>query len=208
MTSDLSSYQYYIFDLDNTLYPEIQYLQAAWKEIGQWLNTWKPEYSPNTVENWLSHEFHKQGRTKLFDRFIQQFELENEDLEYLLDILRTVQVSGGISLFPEIESWIKSEPIKNKSLFIITNGNPIQQKNKYDQLIRRNIHFEEFLMANTIIPKPDPAAFIHIQHKHHLNSKQGLSIGDSEEDRLASEGAGIDFISVEAFKIRISQSES
>jgi FMN phosphatase YigB (HAD superfamily) len=208
MKSDLTAYQYFIFDLDNTLYPEIQYLQAAWLEIGNWLQVWKPEYSPKCIAEWLSQDFHTQGRTQLLNRFIQHFDLEAEDLNYLLDILRTVQVPGGILLFPDIQTWLKSEIIQGKSIFIITNGNPVQQKNKFEQLQRYNLPIKEFLMANTILPKPDPAAFLHILHKHRLNPTNGISIGDSVEDRQASEAAGIAFMPVEEFRELIAKSDS
>ena len=84
-----------------------------------------------------------------------------------------------------------------KQIFIVTNGNVIQQKNKI-----KNIEFGglldhiQVIYADEIKPKPDPEAFFYLQKKYRVSPERIVMIGDSTTDESFAAAAGIDFIHV------------
>ena len=185
-----------IFDLDGTLYDERDYLSAAWLGIGKDLE--KKQGIPfSQVYKFLEDEFSLHGHTALFNKLITAFGLSAAYLPEALEILRNVEISDKINCYPEMTGcleWLISE---GRKLFIVTNGNLTQQKNKI-----KNIEFGALLnhidvvYANEIVPKPDPAVFLFLQKKYQLLKEEVLMVGDSPTDESFSRAAGIDFIHV------------
>jgi HAD superfamily hydrolase (TIGR01549 family) len=185
-----------IFDLDGTLYNERDYLYAAWLGIGKDLEK-KYNISETRVYRFLENEFILHGHTVLFDKLIAAFELPPAYLPHALEILRNIEITNKIACYPEMIECLEWLISDGRQLFIVTNGNPVQQKNKI-----KNIEFGtllnhiEVIYANEIAPKPDPAVFLLLQKKHNLLKPEVLMVGDSSTDESFSQAAGIDFIHV------------
>ncbi len=185
-----------IFDLDGTLYNERDYLSAAWLGIGKDLEK-KQGISHMVVNQFLEDEFILHGHPALFNKLITAFGLPAEYMSEALVILRNVEITGKINCYPEMTRCLEWLIGEGRQLFIVTNGNVIQQKNKI-----KNIEFGTLLnhidviYANEIAPKPDPAAFLFLQKKYQLLKREVLMVGDSPTDESFSQAAGIDFIHV------------
>ncbi|MEO8150341.1 MAG: HAD-IA family hydrolase [Bacteroidia bacterium] len=191
---DHKKYKAYIFDLDNTLYDEVKYLYPAFSSISRELDI---EYRRGYLEvfKFLKNTFDKQGRKNLFDRLIIEYDFSPEIIDLCLQKLRTVKIHGKINLKKDMKRCIARLLSDNKKLYVLTNGNIEQQKNKVEQInwngMKENI---SFYFANEIEPKPSPAGILKIIADHNLNKEEILFIGDDEVDRLAAEDSGVDFI--------------
>ena len=102
---DVSKYKAVIFDLDDTLITETDYLFAAYRQMG----------FPQLIDL-----YKKYGRKNLFQRV-------DGNIEEMLEILRTVRVRLKVNplLKPVLEL--------DKLFFILTDGNSKQQMNKISQ---------------------------------------------------------------------------
>jgi len=187
---EFSLFDVYMFDLDNTLYSEVDYLETAYLKIAA---TLKSQYSvsQNDIFLFLKQEFQFFGRNQLFNKLYnflsaKKLEIDNERIfvDYCLSILREVQSPHKIFLYNHIYSILGYLTNNSKKIVVITNGNVEQQKNKirlidwmgFDEKI-------DFVFANLYAPKPDPKSFHeYVRGRYFLNDEQGIFIGDSASD--------------------------
>lgn len=182
-----------LFDLDDTLYSEIQYLNAGYSAISEDAAA-VSGISAETILDWLQSEFSKAGRKQILQKLCQEFEISSFKIEQWVHILRTVQIPDGLQL----KGW--AEPILDRcrgKAVILTNGNSRQQENKFNLLGLRN-RFPEISLfcAELWEPKPSIAVLSAIQAEFRFAPEDALMIGDSEVDEEFARLAGMEFLHV------------
>ena len=75
-----NNYDVYLFDLDDTLYPEIAYLKAAFKAISIEFEE-KNALNAGEIELFLTHTFLKEGRKNLFNKLFNYLLKDLNNLE-------------------------------------------------------------------------------------------------------------------------------
>ena len=195
--SDFYKYSLYIFDLDNTIFNEDDYLFEAYKNISGWLAKKIPSLNEEKLYDELIRIYDAEGRTGLFNKFLAPFD---PDLHYLSDclrILRTFKPGRKYDILPGMEIILKELVRRKKHISILNNGNIEQQKNKIE-----NIRWEDldrsicFVFANEFEPKPSSAGYDYIKNKLGITDIKAVMTGDSEDDRICASNSGIDFIYV------------
>jgi|ERR1035437_949689 phosphoglycolate phosphatase-like HAD superfamily hydrolase len=185
------SYKSYLFDLDNTIIDETQYLFAVYSKIAKDVSLDKNEFI---------HLFLNEGRDKLFNKIIKNNNLPDAYLQDFLYTLRNIKLPYKLVIFPSISDLLKKLTILNKNLLIVTNGNINQQKNKIDQIdwqgIENNIHF---VLADLIAPKPSVNLFNYLKKEYCLIEKETVLIGDSLPDEEFARNSNISFQNVISF---------
>jgi HAD superfamily hydrolase (TIGR01549 family) len=172
----------YLFDLDNTLIDENEYLFEAYAAIAA-----KYKFDVNEmIELYLN-----EGREWLFDKMIGRY---GGDKKEYLRILRTVHLEYQLQIYPAMFELLEKINVKGNRIFIVTNGNLAQQINKIRQTdwngIRKSI---TFIYANIIYPKPDVRLWYYLKNKYDLREKETVMIGDSEVDKQFSINSNIQF---------------
>jgi putative hydrolase of the HAD superfamily len=194
---DLSKYSTVLFDLDNTIYDEITYLFSCYDAIGK-------ELKKLGFAEYLKKSFTINGRKNLFDKALLHFEVDNKEMQTCLLMLKTTRLDHPISTYPYFIPFANQLLETNKSVFVVTNGHPLQQRNKVNQI---NWEFLKdkmtFIFANEIEAKPSPASFLYIKKKFGIKQEETLMIGDSECDSNYSKNCNIDFIHVQEFHKRL-----
>lgn len=196
--SDLRGFELFIFDLDNTIYDEEDYLFAAYRNISDKLSQEYPAFSSRELHTILLDLYMKEGREKLFDKFLSNTGLGKNLLPICLSILRNFRPDRLIPIFDETRDILRALKSSGKIIFVLTNGNPEQQKNKI-----RSLEWEgldegiTFILADEIEPKPSPAGVLHILERSGISADKSLFIGDSITDQLCAERSGIQFIDIQ-----------
>ena len=192
----LQDYQVIIFDLDNTLYPETEYLFGAYHNISYQLSDLN-HVDPEKMYSFLCKTFTEHGRKKLFDLLIDKFNLDQNILDICLNALRTYTPSKKIKLFPTAYSLIKELIFHNKKICIATNGNPIQQRNKIANIDWKGFDkYLKFFFCNETEPKPSKKCFEKIYSYYKSPLQSYVLIGDSIIDQEFAKNTEIDFIKV------------
>ncbi len=196
--NDVLDYQNYVFDLDNTLYNENLYLFPIYERIGFIVSK---KYGVDKVQvfNYLKGEFLRSGRTRLFDRMINYFNLELSDMDSFLMILRTHQLEKKMELYEKMRNILKELNRITSDIFIVTNGNVEQQKNKICQIQWGNVLFKEVVFANEYKPKPSNEALEYLIDKYNMNRQKSLFIGDAKSDEICALSSDVDFYHVGNF---------
>lgn len=199
MLSLFQNYDYLIFDLDDTLYPEIQYLDGAYKSIANFIakNT---NISSEKIYNYLTLQFSESGRHLLFDRLLSNFNINSAILPEMLKILRTFKPKKEILLYSKIYKILPALISKSKYTFVVTNGNVEQQKNKVKNINWKNLNENLiFIYANTLNKKPSPESFNFIKKKYFINPTKTIMVGDSYTDKEFAENCKINFLHTKEF---------
>lgn len=196
---ELKYKQAIIFDLDNTLYPEKDYLYQTYYLIGHLLE-YQEQISAGAVVEFLISTFEKEGRVGLFDKLMSRYNLNENYKLKLLAVLRNSKLPLRLIMYDYMQDLIEKLITAEVQLFILTNGNPLQQLNKLKHL-DLNGHSDKLIcyFADEIAPKPSPDSVWHILKKHQLEADQIVFIGDSIVDEQCANNAGISFLNVNVF---------
>jgi len=195
--SDLQGLSLFIFDLDNTIYNEEEYLFQAYNAICNRFVAPENGHDKKSLLKLIMKIYRQEGRDKLFDKFLSASGLGLSNLPECLKILRSFDPGKQIPLFPKTEKILKYLIEQDKKIFVLTNGNPAQQKNKIRSLLWNNLDNKiSFILANEIEPKPSPAGIFHILKITGIEKEKTLFVGDSPVDRECASVGGIQFINI------------
>jgi HAD superfamily hydrolase (TIGR01549 family) len=184
----------FVFELDNVLYPEKDYLLQVYYLFGAFLE-YKELLDGKVLTRLMTETFEQEGIAEVFNRVRQRFNIsdayrENFDLLHI-----TARLPLKLLLFKDMLTFLQDIVVDRKQLFILTNGNPEQQLNKIRQTEWHGL--EKYLtcyFADEIKPKPEPDAIHYILKNHNLERRDIMMIGNSETDALCAENVGVDLL--------------
>ena len=168
-----------IFDLDDTLYPEKEYVFSGFKEAAA---AFEKKYRVRDVFKTLAQLF-LQSRENVFDRLFDFYQIPciAEDVKKL--------VSDYQSHIPQIKPFNDAMPCihalqKKFRLGIITDGREIQQNRKIDALKIRAL-FDRIIITDCLggiaFRKPNPKAFELMQESFDCGMSEIVYIGDNPQ---------------------------
>lgn len=183
----------YIFDLDNVLYPEkdylyqVYYLFAGFMEYTELLDA-------KVLVNLMVNTFETEGRAEIFNRLQQKFKIDEKyrfNFEYLHT---TAKLPLKLLLFQPMLELLQEMVVDRKKIFIVTNGNPQTQLNKLKQTDWQGL--ERYLtcyFADESAPKPEPDAIYLLMKEHNLKIRDLAMIGNTDIDMECASACGIDY---------------
>jgi hypothetical protein len=176
-----------VFDLDNTIYQETDFLFKIYKEISK-TATNNP---PDIIYNFLKKTFIEKGRKNLFNKLIKKFSSESFTIENCLSIMKKFKCDQCIHTFPWFNKFL-SKMKKDFIIKIITNGTFEQQQNKIKS-IKFNWPKEliEVIYASFIESKPGVLSFYKLKGVEDFILP--IYVGDSPEDEQFSKKLNIEF---------------
>ena len=200
--SDFNSFSLYIFDLDNTIYKEEDYLYQAYKDIAVKFAELVPSGSEEMLFKILLDIYQARGRKNLFDQFLEILKLDNSYIQLCLNILRSFKPEKTIEIDETVKSIISTLISQKKKIFVLTNGNAEQQKNKIRNINWSGLdHYLQIVFANEIEPKPSSAGVEYILNSSNTEKNNTILIGDSEVDKACAFNSGIRFININHLRL-------
>lgn len=158
-----------IFDLDDTLYSEKEYVRSGYKAVSHYLGG---DYEERL---WSLFEDKKPA----IDELLKELGRENEKAK-VLEVYRSHK--PNIHLYPGVADFIEELKEKGINVGIITDGRPEGQRNKIDaleleQLVEDIIITDE--LGGTQFRKPCDIAFRIMQTRWRLNPADIVYVGDN-----------------------------
>ena len=149
-----------VFDLDDTLYKEIDFLKSAHTEIASWI---EESYGKIGVYEYM---------LSCYKQKLNVFSCVNN--EYELDIPLEIYLKKYREHFPmiflsdNVKNTLKKMYDANIVLGIITDGRRVTQSNKIKALkVDRYISWENSIISEAFgYSKPSAEAFLYFQHKY------------------------------------------
>lgn len=117
-----------IFDLDDSLYDEKQFVQSGFNEVAQFLSL-KSSYEKEEIVKILFDALSAHGRGKVFDIVLEKINLFQDNLvEDLVNVYRNHE--PNIEPYSDTISVLGSLKSEGFKVGLITDGNVVTQKNK------------------------------------------------------------------------------
>lgn len=170
-----------VFDLDDTLYPEMSYVESGLLAVARFLNG---RYSINVDESLsiMLHELEENGRGKVFDRVLAHHQLQSRRLiKECLGIYRAHEPQ--IELSNDAVRFIEFLQNKQVPIYIVTDGNKLVQLRKLKALglyehpaIRKCYISRRYGIKNE---KPSPYCFLQICAREKVDPSEVVYIGDN-----------------------------
>ena len=175
-----------IFDLDDTLYNEIDYIKSGFKAISETLD------NPNAYDMLLKYF---EERKAPLDKLVAELKIKSEKPK-LLDIYRNH--APNIKLGDDTLKMLKELKENGVKLGIITDGRPNGQKAKIQTLGLDKI-IDDIIITDALggaqFRKPNDISFRIIQNRWRLNAEEIVYVGDNlTKDPQAPKQLGIQFI--------------
>lgn len=189
MNQEWLKYKLIVFDLDNTLYCETDYLFAAYHRIAEECAATREE--EDIYWHYLCTSFNREGRKDLFQRFKAKYSI-SISIAQMISILRSTECE--LTLFEAQRSLIEKMLEAGKHVAILTNGNIEQQQQKVNNL-RIQFLFPQIriVYAAQYESKPSPAALQSMMADFEVLPSETLFIGDSEIDKETADRAKVNF---------------
>jgi len=188
--------QAFIFELDNVLYPEKDYLFQVYYLFSSLLEYTELSDAKQTTDL-MVNTYNTKGKNPVFDELKDKMGVDEKFRKNLEVLLHTAKLPLKLLLYQNILTLLQEVVLDRKKLFIVTNGNLQQQLNKIKQMEWHGL--EPYLtcyFADETVPKPEPDVIELLMKEHSLQRRDLVMIENSEIDRLCAEAVGIDYVSV------------
>jgi FMN phosphatase YigB (HAD superfamily) len=189
----------FIFDLDNVLYPEKDYLFQVYYLFAGLLEYTELIDAKQTTDL-MVNTYNTEGKDVVFDRLKEKLNINEKHHQNLRNLLITAKLPLKLLLYKNMLTLLQEIVIDRKKIFIVTNGTPEQQLNKIKQTEWHGL--EQYLIAyfaSEKIAKPEPDVIDLLINEHNLQRREILMIENSDTDKLCAESCGIDYLSVDEF---------
>ena len=193
INTDISQVKAVIFDLDDTLYNEIDYVKSGYHIVADYLSNIVPETSDIIFEK-MMHLFYK--KQQVFDILLSDLHISNPDtLSKCIYLYRTQM--PNISLSDTTKKALLDLKSKGYKLGIITDGRVEGQRAKITALGLDKIMDEIIItdeLGGEIFRKPNDVSFRIMKYRMNLPYAEMLYVGDnSSKDFIAPKSLGMQY---------------
>ena len=191
----LKEKQAFIFELDNVIYPEkdyllqVYYLFAQFMEYGEQLNA-------TDVLNYMRQTFLEEGANGVFDKTAARFNIDEKYRVNFEMLLFSVRLPLKLLIFSDVLTFLQTIVLERKQIFLLVSGNPGMQLNKIKQTEWNGL--EKYLtvyFTEELDPALNPFEFI--AEKHQLKKADMLMIGKSGTIKASAENVKICYLQVD-----------
>ena len=191
-----------LFDLDNTLYPEMDFVKSGFNAVASYLHSTYNLEIDDMVSQMLKI-LEKDGRGKIFDTLLKRLGLYTEERSHLLVYLYRRHIPA-IRLCSDVLPVLRQLKDHGIRLGVITDGISSVQKNKIYTL---NLHsiFDLLLCTDELgreYWKPSPLSFKIALELFNVSASDAVYIGDD----ISKDFLGPNFLGMSTIRIsRISR---
>ena len=172
----------YIFDMDDTMYEEMQYVRAAMEHVAEYVER-EHGIEKERIYLFCMDLMEEQGRGAIFDMMIEEFHLK-ESVEKLVEVYRDTRPS--LTLYGDAEALLKEVERQGLKTGLITDGNAKVQKAKAEGLNLMD-RIQSVVLTDAMgkkpdgsgYHKPDPEVFLKCLKELGANPEDAVYIGDN-----------------------------
>ena len=169
----------YVFDLDDTLYPELTYVHSGFKAVAEWLH--HTHSVKGGVDESLAFMIDTEstlGRGQVFDELLKKHNLYNrERVRNCVSVYRSH--IPAIKLYDDSTRFLEKH--KRQSMYIVTDGNKLVQARKVAALgVSDWVKFSYITYRYGLHHgKPSPYCFLKIAEREKVSPSEVVYFGDN-----------------------------
>ena len=197
----INRYDAFIFELDNVLYPEKDYLLQVYYLFSQFME-YTVQINAAEMLTFMKAEYEAHGADAIFDKTKAHFFLE-EQYRVNFNLLNSnAKLPLKLLLFPEVALFLKNITEKGKKIFLLTTGNPEKQLNKVRQIEWEGLAEQiKVYFADEIAQISSLKPLNFLSQEHDLQPDKVLYIGKDIADENMAAAAGVNFLKTEELSL-------
>ncbi len=171
-----------IFDLDDTLYDEVEYCKSGFWACAEFLNETLEDISPEDIFNTFWEQFCTGNQTRTFNGALEKLDIPYND-ELIEELIRTYRNHTPQITLPQDSLDVLKSLKKKYKLALLTDGFlPAQQLKvralKIEKFFDSIVYTEEL---GREFWKPSPAGFEKILHTLKIKAENAVYVADNEK---------------------------
>jgi FMN phosphatase YigB (HAD superfamily) len=193
----IKEYQAFIFDLDNVIYPERDFLLQVYYLFAQFME-YTEQLNAQELIDFMKVEYETAGSAGIFEKTASRFGIAGQYKENFELLHRNAKLPLKLLLFEPVMQFMQDLVVDRKELFLLVSGDPEQQLNKIRQVEWAGL--EQYLrvyFVDEIAAKPSTESLNYLIDTHGLNKKETMMLGQSLQDQEMAEVVGINYLKVD-----------
>ncbi|MFA5583528.1 MAG: HAD-IA family hydrolase [Bacteriovoracaceae bacterium] len=168
-----------IFDLDNTLYNEFDYVRSGFEVVSRYLSQ-KYNVDHDLIFQQCLKDVALNGRGKVFDRVLDFFGIQSSEILVQLLVVLYRNHKPDVSLKNEVKDFLKDLKQQGYKLGLITDGDSSLQLKKIESL-KLGSYFDFILHTDILgkgFEKPSPVPFLLTLKYLDVRAEDSIYVGD------------------------------
>lgn len=187
----------FVFELDNVLFPEKDYLLQVYYLFANFLEFTETVPPASELTNFFKKAYENHGQDKIFDKAREVFGIDEKYRENFNRLHTEARLPLKLLLFNAVLTLLQEIVVDRKEIFIVTGGLPLMQLNKIKQTEWNGLEkYLKVYFADEVSPKPSPDVLNLILNEYNLKPDEVLCLGVSDADARFAQNAGIDFVRI------------
>jgi phosphoglycolate phosphatase-like HAD superfamily hydrolase len=189
----------FIFELDNVIYPEKDYLFQVYYLFASAIE-YTDMVDAKTTTDLMVATYLEEGKEVVFDRVKEKLGIDEKYRQSFEHLLLTAKLPLKLLIYKNVLDLLQEIVVDRKKIFIVTDGEPAQQLSKIKQIEWNGL--EPYLtcyFTHESRPKPETDAIELLIKEHNLNRRDIMMVGATNVDSLCAEAVGVDYTDVNAF---------
>jgi len=181
----------FIFELDDVLYPEKDYLLQVYYLFAQFVE-YTDQIEGQEIVSFMEKSYLEEGTDAIYDKTAERFGF-GEKFRVNFDLLQeNARLPLKLLLFAPVLSFLQEIREAGKPVFLLADGIPAQQLNKIRQMEWNGLelHLKVYFLAETATGSIEETIEL-IDIQHNLTEKEILQVGLSEPNVRADRNSGI-----------------
>lgn len=167
-----------VFDLDDTLYPELAYVESGFQQVSKFL---EHKYNIVNVQKDIMQLFYE-SKNDVYNRLLQKYGISNQsDIIQMINLYRQNKPKY-LPYYEDVEVVLETLVDKGIKLGIITDGRIDGQKNKIAALNVEK-YITDIIITDSLggeqFRKPHPAAFEKMKDILGVKYEEMVYVGDN-----------------------------
>lgn len=190
----------FIFELDNVLYPERDYLLQVYYLFANFIE-FTESFPPATdLIEFCKTAYSNHGDEGIFDRIKQAFGIDEKYRENLTRLYSTARLPLKLLLYPNVLNLLQEIIVDRKEIIILTKGAPEVQINKIMQTEWNGLEkYLKVYYVEEIITKLGNTPITYILEKENLQIQDVVFISSEVSDKEFTESIGIEYLHINQF---------
>jgi FMN phosphatase YigB (HAD superfamily) len=186
----------FVFGLDNVIYPEKDYLLQVYYLFSEFI-AYSEQIDATQIIAFMNAEYSANGVIQLFKKTANQFNIPEKYEENFLTLHHTARLPLKLLLYKDVLSFMQKIVAQEKQLFLLVDGNPLQQINKIKQMEWNGLgNYLKVYFTEEFQAKPSTEALDFLLNEHQLQKEDVLLIGNSLQDETWAKNIAVDYFSV------------
>lgn len=191
----LKEKQSFIFELDNVIYPEKDYLLQVYYLFAQFME-YGEQLSATDVLSYMQQIYQEEGAADIFDKTAVKFNIAEKYRVNFDMLLHSVRLPLKLLIFNEVLSVLQAIVLERKHTLLLVQGSPAMQLNKIKQTEWNGL--EKYLTVFfTEEFKPETDALKLILKQQGITKKELLVIGKSDFAEKSAAKNKVDYLTVD-----------